>query len=420
MDTLIKKVVIVDPTSSFNSQTKDILISEGVIKDIADNINPTTEVDIVEEKGLFISPGWFDTACRFGEPLYEEAETLQSGAMAALRGGYTAVALSSPKDSPTDSRQKVEFFISKGKDLPINIYPVGTATENADGKAMAESFDMTQGGAIAFADGKQIQNNLIEELVFEYNGAQDYLTITTPMDRSIRHQGVMHEGEVSTTLGLHGIADVAEDVAVARDIFLAKYAKCPLHISCVTTPEAVKMIADAQKKGVNVTCSVTPHHLLLTDENLKEFDTRYKVMPPLRTKKHIDALKKAIKNGVVNCIASDHTPIDVEDKKCEYDRADFGTLGLQTAFGAAWEVLNDVISLEKMIELMSINPRQRFKVDVPSIEIGGKAEMTMFLPDVQWSFSKEMIESKAKNSAFIGQKLRGMVFAIYNKGYLYL
>ncbi|MDD4820252.1 MAG: dihydroorotase [Flavobacteriales bacterium] len=420
MDTLIKKAVIIDPTSPFNGQTKDILISEGIIKEINDDITPATEVDIVEEKGLNVSPGWFDTACCFGEPLYEEAETLQSGAMAAIRGGYTAVALSSPKDSPTDSRQKVEFFISKGKDLPINIYPVGTATQGAEGKAMAESYDMTQGGAIAFADGQQIQNNLIEELVFEYNGAQDYLTITTPMDRAIRHQGVMHEGEVSTTLGLHGIADVAEDVAVARDLFMAQYAKSPLHIACVTTPEAVKMIGDAQKKGVNVSCSVTPHHLLLTDEMLKEFDTRYKVMPPLRTKKHIDALKKAIKNGVVTCIASDHTPIDVEDKKCEYDRAAFGTLGLQTAFGAAWEVLSSVISLEKMICLISINPRERFKVAIPTIEVGGKAEMTMFLPDVQWTFSKDMIESKAKNSAFIGQKLKGMVFAVYNKGELHM
>lgn len=419
MDILIKKAVIIDSTSSFNGQKKDILITSGRISSIEDEINPALADEIIEMEGLHVSPGWFDTACKFGEPAYEEAETLESGAAAAQAGGFTAVALSSHRQSAIDSRQKVEYLISRSTRLPIHIYPVGTATVGAAGKAMAESYDMSQGGAVAYGDGRQIENNLIENLVLEYNGAQGFLTITTPMDRVMMHQGVMHEGVVSTTLGLHGIPDVAEDLAVARDIFLADYSEASLHIACVTTPDALRMIAEAQERGVDVTCSITPHHLLLSDENLKEFDTRYKVMPPLRTERHIEAMKRAVEKDVVCCIASDHTPVDVEDKKCEYDRAAYGTLGLQTAFGAAWTVLKDSISLEKMVDLISINPRRRFGVAVPTIVEGGAAEITMFLPDTTWSFKKEDIVSLSKNSAFLGRELYGKAVATYVKGQLY-
>ena len=419
MDILIKKAVIIDSTSPFNGQKKDILITSGRISSIEDEINPALADEITEMEGLHVSPGWFDTACKFGEPAYEEAETLESGAAAAQAGGFTAVALSSHRQSAIDSRQKVEYLISRSTRLPIHIYPVGTATVGAAGKAMAESYDMAQGGAVAYGDGRQIENNLIENLVLEYNGAQGFLTSTTPMDRVMMHQGVMHEGVVSTTLGLHGIPDVAEDLAVARDIFLADYSEASLHIACVTTPDALRMIAEAQERGVDVTCSITPHHLLLSDENLKEFDTRYKVMPPLRTERHIEAMKRAVEKDVVCCIASDHTPVDIEDKKCEYDRAAYGTLGLQTAFGAAWTVLKDSISLEKMVDLISINPRRRFGVAVPTIVEGGAAEITMFLPDTTWSFKKEDIVSLSKNSAFLGRELYGKAVATYVKGQLY-
>ena len=419
MDILIKKAVIIDSTSPFNGQKKAILITSGRISSIEDDINPALADEIIEMEGLHVSPGWFDTACKFGEPAFEEAETLESGAAAAQAGGFTAVALSSHRQSAIDSRQKVEYLISRSTRLPIHIYPVGTATVGAAGKAMAESYDMSQGGAVAYGDGRQIENNLIENLVLEYNGAQGFLTITTPMDRVMMHQGVMHEGVVSTTLGLHGIPDVAEDLAVARDIFLADYSEASLHIACVTTPDALRMIAEAQERGVDVTCSITPHHLLLSDENLKEFDTRYKVMPPLRTERHIEAMKRAVEKDVVCCIASDHTPVDIEDKKCEYDRAAYGTLGLQTAFGAAWTVLKDSISLEKMVDLISINPRRRFGVAVPTIVEGGAAEITMFLPDTTWSFKKEDIVSQSKNSAFLGRELYGKAVATYVKGQLY-
>lgn len=419
MDILIKKTLIVDPTSEFNGQTKDILISGSSIRTIADDIPAEGKnLRIVDEKDLCVSPGWMDTACRFGEPMYEEAETLETGARAAARGGFTAVALASPKGCPTDSRQKVEFFVEKSQDLPINIYPVGTATRAAEGKEMAETYDMSSGGAVAFWDGKQIASNLIEQLVLEYNGALGALTVTSPMDRNVMHCGVVNEGVVSTSLGLHGIPDVAEDLAVARDIFLAEYTKAPVHLACVSTPGAVRQVKEARKKGVDVTCSVAAHNLLLDDECLKDFDTRYKVLPPLRTKRHISALVKAIKEGTVCCVVSDHTPVDIEDKKCEFERSAYGTIGLQTAFGAAWKALSGHISLEKMIELISINPRRRFGVDVPTVREGGLAELTLFDPSAKWVFTKEMIESKAKNSALLGCELRGQVFAVYAKGRL--
>lgn len=419
MDILIKKAVIIDSTSPFNGQQKDILISSGRISTVEDDINPALADEVIDVEGLHVSPGWFDTACRFGEPAYEEAETLESGSKAASKGGYTAVALSSHRQSAIDSRQKVEYLISRSAGLPIHIYPVGTATVGAAGKAMAETYDMAQGGAVAYGDGRQIENNLIENLVLEYNGAQGYLTITTPMDRTMMHQGVMHEGVVSTTLGLHGIPDVAEDLAVARDIFLADYSGASLHVACVTTPDALRMISEAQTRGVDVTCSITPHHLMLSDENLKEFDTRYKVMPPLRTDVHIEAMKNAIESDVVCCIASDHTPVDIEDKKCEYDRAAYGTIGLQTAFGAAWAVLKDTISLEKMVDLMSINARRRFGVAVPTVAEGSVAELTMFLPYETWTFGKEDIVSLSRNSAFLGREMCGRVVATYVKGQLH-
>ena len=420
MDTLIRKVRIVDPTSPYNGQTKDLLLSDRTIREIADRIpaDESQELHIVDESGLCVSPGWMDTACRFGEPMYEEAETLESGSRAAARGGFTAIALASPKNCPTDTRQKVEFFVEKSKPLPVNIYPVGTATQGAQGKAMAETFDMLGAGAVAFWDAHPISNNLIEQLVLQYNGALGALTVTTPMDRAVMHSGVANEGPVATTLGLHGIPDIAEDIAVARDIFLAQYTGAPLHLSCVSTPGAVDAVRRAQEKNINVSCSVSAHHLLLDDECLTDFDTRYKVLPPLRTRKHIDALVRAVEDGTVCCLASDHTPVDIEDKKCEFERAAYGTIGLQTAFAAGWMALHQHISLERMIELLSIGPRRRFGVDVPSIVPGGEAELTLFDPQARWTFTKEMVESKAKNSAFFGRELLGQVFAIYAKGRL--
>lgn len=420
MDTLIKNVRIVDPTGPHDGQTKDLLLSGCTIRRIADRIpvEENSRIHIVDEAGLHASPGWMDTACRFGEPMYEEAETLESGARAAARGGFTAVALASPKGCPTDSRQKVEFFVEKSKSLPVHIYPVGTATRGAEGKAMAETYDMLCGGAKAFWDGAPIANNLIEQLVLQYNGSLGALTVTTPVDRAVMHSGVANEGPVSTTLGLHGIPDIAEDIAVSRDLFLAEYTGAPLHVSCVTTPGAVRMIRQAQKKGVDVSCSVTPHHLLLDDGSLVDFDTRYKVLPPLRTREHIAALIEAVKDGTVTCIATDHTPVDIEEKKCEFERAAYGTIGLQTAFGAAWMALHGQVDLSRMVELFSIAPRRRFGVEVPHIVEGGQAEITLFDPSARWVFTEEMIESRAKNSALPGHELLGQVFAVYAKGRL--
>jgi len=410
MSTLLKSATIIDSSSQFNNQKKDILITDGVIKKIENSIPNKPEYNVIVLKNLHVSCGWFDTSVSFGEPGYEERETITNGLQTAAKSGFTAVAVNSNTNPFIDNKSAVEFLINKSQISPTSLHPIASLTRNSEGKEMAEMYDMQQSGAIGFGDyNKAVKNDNLMKVALLYAQNFDGLVISFPKNTSIAGEGLVNEGVNSTKLGLKGIPALAEHIQIARDLFLLEYTGGKLHISTVSTAKSVALIKEAKKKRLHVTCSVSAHHLTLTDDELESFDSNVKVTPPLRTKKDCKALQKAVKDGVIDVITSDHNPIDIENKKVEFSAAMDGTIGLESLFGA----VSSVLSLEDSIEAITSKPRAIFNIESTSISIGEKAEITLFNPEESYTFSKKYIDSTSKNSAFLGKELKGKAYGIF-------
>ena len=410
MSTLLKSATIIDVSSQFNNQKKDILITNGVIEKIENSIPTKPNYTVVNLENLHISCGWFDTSVSFGEPGFEERETIANGLQTAAKSGFTAVAINSNTNPFIDNKSAVEFLINKGKGFATTLFPIASLTQKSEGKEMAELFDMKQSGAIAFGDyNKSIANDNLMKVALLYAQNFDGLILSFPKNNSIAAEGLANEGENSTKLGLKGIPALAEHLQITRDLFLLEYTGGKLHIPTITTTESVKLIREAKKKGLQVTCSVSAHHLTLTDNELHQFDSNLKVNPPLRTQKDCNALIKAVKSGIIDMITSDHNPIDIEHKKVEFSAAKNGTIGLESCFGA----LNSVLSLEESIEALTTKPRAIFDLETTSISVGEKADITLFNPELNYTFTKENIFSTSKNSAFLGKKLNGKAYGVF-------
>jgi dihydroorotase len=310
----------------------------------------------------------------------------------------------------------VQFVKQKASNTATELLPIGALTKNSDGTDLAELFDMKNAGAIAFGDyGKSISNANLLKIGLQYVQDFDGLVIAFCQDEKIKGNGVVNEGIVSTRLGLKGIPNLAEELIVARNLFLLEYTGGKLHIPTVSTAKSVELIREAKNKGLQVTCSVAVHHLVLTDEKLDGFDTRYKVAPPLRTNNDRMALIKGILDDTIDVITTDHNPIDIEHKKMEFDLAKNGTIGLESAFGA----LLTVLPLDKIVAKLT-SARTIFKINTTEIAEGSNANITLFTTESDWIFTKENIISKSKNSAFLGTKMKGKAIGIYNKGKLIL
>ena len=330
MNILIKAAIIVDANSKHNSKKRDILIKNGVITKIASKIKNTENIKEISIKDLHVSSGWFDTSVSFGEPGYEERETIANGLKTAALSGFTAVAVNPNCNPKIDNKATVEFLINKAHKNAVNLYPIGNLTKNAEGIEMAELYDMQNSGAIAFGDyNKPIENANLMKVALQYAQNFDGLVFSYPQDNSIARDGLANEGKNSTVLGLKGIPILAEELRIARDLFLLEYTGGKLHIPTISTAKSVHLIASAKKKGLDISCSVTAHHLNLTDDELHGFKTNTKVSPPLRTIKDVKALQKAVLNGTIDMITSDHNPIDIEHKKVEFNNAKNGTIGLE-------------------------------------------------------------------------------------------
>jgi len=289
---------------------------------------------------------------------------------------------------------------------------MGTLTKGSDGLELAELYDMKNAGAVAFYDfKKQLSNPNLLKLGLLYARNFDGLLFSFPQDGSIKGSGVAHEGEVSTSLGLKGIPALAEELQIARDLFILEYTGGKLHIPTISTAKSVQLIKEAKNKGLDVSCSVAIHNLFFTDRELQGFDTRYKVSPPLRDKADIKALIKGLKTGIVDFVTSDHIPIDIENKRLEFDNALDGTLGLESAFGC----LNKIMGLEQSIALLT-KGRSRFGVERPEIKVGSPANLTLFDPEATYPFREEDIKSTSKNSMFVGSELKGKAYGVINKG----
>jgi dihydroorotase len=410
MSTLIKNATIIDATSPYHKQKKDILISDGKLEKIANSIPEKDNYTVLELENLHVSCGWFDTSVSLGEPGFEERETIKNGLQVAAKSGFTSIAINANTFPVIDSKSDVEYLIHKASNTATNLYPIAALTKGSNGIEIAELYDMQQSGAIAFGDyNKPIENDNLMKIALLYAQNFDGLVLSFPKNNSIAGEGIANEGVNSTRLGLKGIPALAEHIQIARDLFLLEYTGGKLHIPTISTAKSVNLIKEAKKKGLKVTCSVAAHHLVLTDDELYGFDSNFKTNPPLRTKEDIKALQKGIKSGDIDVITSDHNPIDIEHKKVEFSEAKDGLIGLESAFGA----VNSVLDLEDFISCFTTKPKEIFGIENHSIQEGNIADISLFNPELATIFSEENILSTSKNSAFINKKLKGKVYGIF-------
>jgi dihydroorotase len=419
MQILLKKVLVKDKTSSNNDRVVDLLISNGIITMINNNISADADI-VVEEEGMMCSNGWVDIFSNFCTPGFEHRETLESGAAAAVAGGYTQVFVLPNTNPIISSQSQVNYIIEKSKELAINIQPLGAISKKVEGLELAEMYEMNNAGAVAFTDGlNAVQSASLFLKALQYVKSFDGIVVQMPLDAGFSKLGLMNEGIVSTQLGLPGIPAFAEILMIKRDIELLKYTQSKLHITGVSTIESINLINEVKKQGYNITCSITPHHLLFCDEDLVDYDTNLKTNPPLRSRSEMMALRQAVLDDKIDCIASHHLPHHIDDKVCEFEYAKNGTISLQTVFTSINTILPE-LSTEKLIDLLSNNARKIFNLSVPKIEIGATAELTLFSREGISILTKENNKSKSANSPSFDKQQKGKVIGIINKGRLLL
>ena len=416
MSILIKSAKIFDANSKFNGKILDILIINGKIVEIGKRISESKSKKIINEKNLCISVGWLDTSVCFGEPGLEEREILSNGAKTAALSGFTDVILNAETDPNLDTKADINYITSKSSEFIINIHPTGCLTKEAKSEKLADLFEMHKSGAIGFYDFKKPLNNPnLLKIALQYVQGFDGLIFSFPFEKSICYDGQIHEGLISTNYGLEGIPALSEEIMLERDLKILEYTGGKMHVPCISTKESVELIKEAKKNNINVTCSVSINNLFFNDEKLKNFDTRFKVLPPIRSEVHRKALLKGLDDGIIDFVTSDHTPIDIDNKKTDFVNSLFGSTGLESFFGA----LNSLFSTEKSIDILTKN-KNIFGIAENKIEEGEVANLTLFDPNYKYTFTKEHITSKSKNSCFINSDLTGKSFGIISNNSIQL
>ena len=419
MKLLIKQACIIDPLSSRHGTIQDILIEKGIIREIASAISEKTD-QVIEQKGLQISPGWVDIFSNFADPGYEFKETLETGSAAAAAGGFTDVFLIPDTQPVIDNKSQVEFIRQRNGGLPVTIHAIGAITKNLDGRHLAEMYDMKNNGAVAFSDGLHpLQSSGVLVKALQYVKAFNGVIIQIPDDTSISPNGLIHEGIISTQLGLPGKPMMSEELIIARDIKLAKYTGSRIHFTGVTSPKSIEYIRRSKDSGIDITCSVTPYHLFFSDESLVDYDTNLKVYPPLRPKAVASQLKQAVLDGTIDCITSHHLPHEYDSKILEFENAKYAMTGLETSYAVVQTLFPD-LSAERIYTLFGGNARRIFNLDPCTIEKGNSCSLTLFNTGTEWTFDLTKSASKSKNSPFHNKTFTGKVFGIITKGKLHL
>ena len=413
MNILLKSATIVDSESKYHLKKCDILIEKGMISKIASSIAAQKNMQVIKRPNLHISRGWFDSGVAFGEPGFEERENIENGLKTAALSGFTTVALNTNTHPVPDNKGAIRFLKTLANKHGVTLLPNGCLTQKAKGEDLAELFDMQGEGALSFYDYKKpIANPNLLKIALQYTQSFNGLVQSYPCEKAIAPKGMVNEHLSATLLGLKGIPSLAESLQVARDLYILEYTGGRLHIPTISTLESVGLIKQAKKKGLKVSCSVSINNLSLTDSVLESFDTNYKLMPPLRTAQDIKALKKGLTDGTIDMVTSDHNPIDIENKKIEFDHAKYGSIGLESCFGA----LQKATDLETAI--LALTQQSVFNVSQSSITQGQRANITLFDPTLQWVFKKEHIISTSKNAALLEQPLLGKAYGIFNNNKL--
>ena len=407
MSIVLKSAKVIDAESKYHGTKQDILIIKGKISKISKSI-PSGRYKEINIDGLHVSKGWFDSSVSFGEPGYEERETIENGGLIAGKSGFTNILLNPNTKPVIDTQADVSFIRSKSDKLVTNIHPIGAFTLSSNSKELAELKDMQESGAVGFYDFKKpITNPNLLKTALLYSQTFNGLLMSFPQDQYLSQNGVINEGFISTSYGIKGIPSLSEETQLIRDIKILEYTGGKLHIPTISCKSSVDLIRQAKDKGLNITCSVAIHNLLFNEDKLKDFDTRYKVLPPLRTELDRKALIKGVEDGTIDMVTSDHSPIDIDNKKMDIDNAEYGTIGLESFFGA----LLKIFDLEKTIKILT-SGKSRFGIKDYNIEEGSPSSISLFSISKQYVFSKSNIFSKSKNSAFLGTKMKGRPLGI--------
>ncbi len=422
MKTLLKNLQVIDPAHKLDLKA-DILIDDGVIEKIGSGIEVNDwNVDIHDLSGCVAAPGFLDMHVHLREPGREDEETVVTGCNGAAAGGFTAVACMPNTDPAIDSSEIVESILLKSKSTVVDVYPIGAATLGRKGESLAPIGELVEAGAVGFSDdGVAIKTAKILRKVMEYSSMYDTPVIEHCEDESLAG-GAMNEGLNSTKFGLSSVPPIAEELIVARDIMMAEYTGARVHIAHISTAKAVQLVREGKAKGIKVTAEVAPHHFTLTDDSLADYDTNFKMNPPLRTKTDVEAMIEGLKDGTIDCIASDHAPHSLEEKEMEFEYAPNGILGLETTLGLTLNNLyhTGILTMEQVIEKLSINPRKILNIPLPKIAEGEKANLTIFDPNAEYTIKVSSFRSKSKNSPFDGTTLKGKPVAVFNKGKMVL
>ncbi|MFZ1290518.1 MAG: dihydroorotase [Melioribacteraceae bacterium] len=421
MKIVLNKVRLINPDQNLDEQN-DILIENGIIRKIGNlNKEDFSNAEVFEFDGKICSPGLFDMHVHLREPGREDTETILTGSNAAAAGGFTGIACMPNTKPAIDSAEVVNFIKSKSENHLVDVFPIGAVSKERKGEHLAPIAELVTAGAVAFSDdGVVVKTASLLRNALEYLKMYNLPLIEHCEDESLAG-GAMNEGTVSTMLGLPAIPTIAEDLTVMRDISVAEYVDGKVHIAHISSKNAVQLVREAKAKGLKITAEVTPHHFYLTEEALVSYDSNYKMNPPLRTEEDVKAMIEGLKDGTIDCIASDHAPHSIEEKEAEFIYAPNGILGLETQLGLALSELvhKNHLSLIQLIEKLSVNPRKILKIPIPQIKVGEKANLTIFDPDEIWTVDIKKFKSKTKNSPFDKSLLTGKSVAVINNSKMY-
>lgn len=418
---LIKSGTIIDPGKG-KEFVSDIYIKDGVVAGIKENLKTGEDNAVkIDAKGLIISPGFVDMHVHLRDPGFEDEETIETGALAAVKGGVTTVACMPNTNPVIDSDALVKYILEKSQDAACRVLPVAAMTRGLKGKDITEMGILSETGAIGFSDdGECIADSRVMYEIMRYSTQFGLLLILHEEDYNMSEGGLIHEGHYSSMLGLEGISALGEDLIIARDIMLAGKSGARIHITHLSTRGGVEMVKKAREDGLHITCDVTPHHLFFNDSYLTSFNTNLKVMPPIRSEEDRKALIGGLKEGVIDAIASDHAPHLDTEKNTTFKLASFGTIGLETLFAAAFTklCLEEKMDILQLVNLITVSPAKILGIDEGKIEVGKTANITVIDTGAEEEIKRESFISKSKNSAFIGQKLKGKIIYTISKGRL--